>query len=90
MWGVYACLGIKGMKRPFTSLKKSIQLRGEVFLSKTKSFYTEENFLFQALEYKFHDLKHKFQGLEYKFQALEQKIVLGEKTFSANSGIFLF
>ena len=49
---------------------------------KGKSFYTWENFLYQALEYKFQVLKHKFQVLEHKFQALEQKISLGGKTFS--------
>lgn len=57
--------------------------RGQkVFTPRIKCFYSEENILFQALEYKFQALKHMFQALEYMFQALEQKILRGRRTFS--------
>lgn len=41
--------------------------RGQkVFTPRIKRFYSEENILFQALEYKFQVLEHKFQVLEWK------------------------
>ena len=47
-----------------------------------KSFFSSENFMFQALEHKFQALEHISQALEYKFQALVYKKVLEGKRFS--------
>ena len=53
----------------------------KVFTPKGKSFFSSENFVFQALEHKFQALEHMFQALEHKFQALVYKKVLEAKSF---------
>lgn len=46
--------------------------RGQkVFTPRIKCFYSEENILFQALEYMFRVLKLMYHDLEHRFLAVE-------------------